>query len=87
MAQFKNIIIKIIVILFGEIIILIYGDVLKLKKKITMAPSDKFLTRLLIKVYERKLYKMGSWISYKTKIGEYPVFPMVFKEYLYHKML
>lgn len=74
MKSIKKIIIIIITILFGEIIVYLYGDVLKLKEVVKRTKSG-FKKDLLLRMYEKRLYRSGSFIGYKCKIGLNPVFP------------
>lgn len=74
MGRLKSIIIKSIAVVFGEILVHLYGDILKVKSKI-IHTKNGLKKDLLITIYERKLYKLGSWIGYNSVIEKNPVFP------------
>jgi serine O-acetyltransferase len=67
-------VLKILAILFGELVIVYYKDIFILKSKIK-AIKNLYLKCFLTSVYERKLYHLGSYIGVDAKLGRNIVFP------------
>lgn len=74
MPKLKKLSIRLIALLFGELIVLRHGGVLALKAKL-ISMKESYRKSLLLYVYEKKLYKAGSWIGYTAAFHDEPTFP------------
>lgn len=74
MNKLKKLSIRMIALCCGEFIVLANGGVLSLKNKL-IPLKEGYRKSLLLYVYEKKLYKSGSWIGYKAILQGEPTFP------------
>ena len=74
MAKLKRLSIRMIALFFGELIVLSNGGVLKLKADL-IRMKEGYRKSMFLYVYEKKLYKSGSWIGYQAILHDEPTFP------------